>query len=84
MGKNKGNVYCEACKKFHRVGLHSDKVVKPLLKGDVNAIMSLVRRATAGMYLSRDILGDDKLFAESDIVKEDGKDESKRTEEENK
>lgn len=84
MGKNKGNVYCEACKKFHREGLHSRKIMKPLVDGDIKAMMSLIKRSTAGMYLSRDMLGDDKLFAESDIVKEDVGDKSGRNKKENK
>ncbi len=82
--KNKGNVYCESCKKFHKEDLHTKKFVKSLTDDDIKSVASLLKRCTAGMYITRDRIGDDKLFNESDIIKEDGDDEPKRNKEENK
>ncbi len=85
MGKNRSNIYCESCKKYHRQGVHIEKVVDPLIKGEPDAIMRLMRKATRNMYISRDMLGDAKEFKESDIVKEvDTNDDAGRNSEENK
>jgi len=71
MGKNRSNIYCESCKKFHRQDVHSKEVIDPLIKGDQKALMSFMRRATRDLYISRSRVDDVEEFKESDIVKED-------------
>lgn len=59
-------VKCLDCHKTTNRG----SVKLPTTKDDNLAVMALLRRVTAGMYLSRDRIGDNKDFIESDVVKE--------------
>ena len=70
MGKDRANEYCEVCKKIHRKGKCTELTKKELSNVTSNTAMALIMRATKGMYLSRDRIGDSNDFTESDIVKE--------------
>ena len=75
--KSRGNEYCDVCKKIHRKGKCTELSTKEVSKFTANTVMALMMRATKGMYLSRDRIGDSKDFIESDVVKEDdGKDKN--------
>lgn len=82
--KSRGNVYCDSCKKFHRRGKCNELSPKELSNVTANTVMALMMRATKGVYLSRDLLGDVKDFNESDFVKEDGEGGIRRNSKENK
>jgi len=58
------------CLDCHKT-INKDANKLPIGKGDANAVISIMRRITAGMYLSRDRLEDVKEFVDSDFVEED-------------
>jgi hypothetical protein len=68
--KNRANEYCDVCKKIHRNGKCTELSTKDVNNITANTAMALMMRATKGMYLSRDRIGDSEDFIESDIVKE--------------
>ena len=77
MGKNRANEYCDVCKKIHRKGKCTELSTKEISNLTATTAMALMMRATKGMYLSRERVGDSKDFIDSDIVKEDDSDGKK-------
>lgn len=84
MGKDRANEYCDVCKKIHRKGKCTELSKKEIAAVTPAVAMAIMKRATTNMYLSRDRIGDDLSFTESDVVKEDDKDESGRNSKKNK
>lgn len=59
---------CLDCFKSFKYHVSSDK---PMTREDYVKFMALMKKATYGMFISRDRIGDDDNFKESDVVKED-------------
>lgn len=65
--KSRANEYCDVCKKIHRKGRCTELSTKDVSKFTANTAMALMKRATKGMYLSRDRIGDDNDESGRDI-----------------
>ncbi len=76
MGKDRANTFCSVCKKIHRKGKCTELSPKELSNVTADVAMALMNRAARRLYLSRDRIGDNVDFIESDIVKEGDEDGS--------